>query len=229
MRLCVHPHSTNSGENQTCDARSNAIVIRHGRMLDPLPPDQIHSNTDGLGLAARLAETKFQDVGESSPRGGAMLTHMTTGIVRLTGLIRPGRPGQNGGMSKPPDPHYRHRFPADLISHAVWLYHVFSLSFRDIELLLAERGVIVSYESVRQWCLKFGASFADKMRGGDPSRATNGTSMKCSFGSGASCTSCGAPLTRTGSCSISWCRAAAMRARRSVSCFPILNIGGAVI
>jgi putative transposase len=67
-------------------------------------------------------------------------------------------------MRKPPDPHYRHRFPAELISHAVWLYHVFSLSFRDVELLLAERGVIVSYESVRQWCLKFGASFADKMR-----------------------------------------------------------------
>jgi putative transposase len=73
-------------------------------------------------------------------------------------------PGQNGGMSKLPDPHYRHHFPAALISHAVWLYHVFSLSFRDIELLLAERGVIVSYESVRQWCLKFGASFADKVR-----------------------------------------------------------------
>ena len=67
-------------------------------------------------------------------------------------------------MSKPPDPHYRHRFPAELISHAVWLNHVFSLSFRDVELLLAERGIIVSYESVRQWCLKFGASFADKMR-----------------------------------------------------------------
>jgi putative transposase len=67
-------------------------------------------------------------------------------------------------MRKPPDPHYRHRFPAELISHAVWLYHVFSLSFRDVELLRAERGVIVSYESVRQWCVKFGASFADKLR-----------------------------------------------------------------
>ncbi|WP_216850007.1 IS6 family transposase, partial [Acidisoma sp. L85] len=61
-------------------------------------------------------------------------------------------------------PHHRHRFPADLISHAVWLYHVFSLSFRDVELLLAERGVIVSYESVRRWCLKFGSAFADNLR-----------------------------------------------------------------
>ena len=43
-------------------------------------------------------------------------------------------------MKLPPDPHYRHRFPAEIISHAVWLYHVFSLSLRDVELLLAERA-----------------------------------------------------------------------------------------
>jgi putative transposase len=47
-------------------------------------------------------------------------------------------------MKLPPDPHYRHRFPAEIISRAVWLYHVFSLSFRDVGLLLAERGIIVS-------------------------------------------------------------------------------------
>jgi putative transposase len=58
-------------------------------------------------------------------------------------------------MKKPPDPHYRHRFPAELISHAVWLYHVFSLRFRDVELLLSERGIFVSYESIRRWCLKY--------------------------------------------------------------------------
>ena len=67
-------------------------------------------------------------------------------------------------MKKPPDPHHRHRFPADLISHAVWLYHVFSLSLRDVELLLAERGIIVSYESIRRWCLKFGLAFAGNLR-----------------------------------------------------------------
>ncbi len=67
-------------------------------------------------------------------------------------------------MSQSPDPHRGHRFPAEIIAHAVWLYHVFSLSLRDVELLLAERGVIVSYESVRRWCLKFGRSFADKLR-----------------------------------------------------------------
>ena len=67
-------------------------------------------------------------------------------------------------MKPSPDPSYRHRFPAVIISHAVWLYHVFSLSLRDVELLLAERGVVVSYETVRRWCQKFAASFADRMR-----------------------------------------------------------------
>src|SRR5579863_8505043 len=67
-------------------------------------------------------------------------------------------------MTPPPDPHYRHRFPAEIISHAVWLYHVFSLSLRYVELLLAERGVVVSYETVRRWCKKFGQTFANRMR-----------------------------------------------------------------
>src|SRR6202023_3676304 len=67
-------------------------------------------------------------------------------------------------MKSPPDPHYRHRFPAEVISHAVWLYHVFSLSLRDVELLLAERGVVVSYETVRRWCEKFGQTYANRQR-----------------------------------------------------------------
>ena len=67
-------------------------------------------------------------------------------------------------MKSPPDPHYRHRFPAEIISQAVWLYHVFSLSLRDVELILAERGVAVSYETVRRWCKKFATSFADSLR-----------------------------------------------------------------
>src|SRR5215471_1867056 len=62
-------------------------------------------------------------------------------------------------------PDYRgYRFPPEIISHAVWLYHRFCLSFRDVEELLATRGVIVSYEAVRQWCLKFGQEFAKRLR-----------------------------------------------------------------
>ena len=67
-------------------------------------------------------------------------------------------------MNPPPGPHYRHLLPAESISHAVWLYHVFSLSLRDIELLLAVRGVVVSYETVRRWCEKFGQTFANCQR-----------------------------------------------------------------
>jgi len=47
-----------------------------------------------------------------------------------------------------------YRFPRDIIAHAVWLYNRFSLSFRDVEDLLAERGITVTYEAIRQWCYK---------------------------------------------------------------------------
>jgi putative transposase len=53
-----------------------------------------------------------------------------------------------------------YRFPSEIISHAIWLYHRFCLSFRDIEDLLAERGIVVSYESIRSWCNKFGPTYA---------------------------------------------------------------------
>jgi putative transposase len=67
-------------------------------------------------------------------------------------------------MTPEPSPYHRHRFPAVIISHAVWLYHVFSLSLRDVELILAERGVVVTHESIRHWCQKFGAEFAKRLR-----------------------------------------------------------------
>ena len=57
-----------------------------------------------------------------------------------------------------------HRFPPEIISHAVWLYHRFTLSFRDVEDLLTERGISVSYEAIRYWCLKFGAAYARNLR-----------------------------------------------------------------
>jgi putative transposase len=80
-------------------------------------------------------------------------------------------------MKLPPDPHYRHRFPAEIIGHAVWLHYVFSLSFRDVELLLAERGVMISYVTVRRWCRKFSQTFAGRLRRRRP--VTSGTLMVC--------------------------------------------------
>jgi putative transposase len=67
----------------------------------------------------------------------------------------------------------RHRFPGEIISHAVWLYFRFLLSYRDVEELLAERGIAVSYETVRRWCRKFGQPFAGAAR----DRATSGMRM----------------------------------------------------
>ena len=57
-----------------------------------------------------------------------------------------------------------HRFPAEIISYAIWVYHRFSLSFRDVEDLLAERGVVVSYETIRLWCQKFGPDYTRKLK-----------------------------------------------------------------
>src|SRR5579864_1907647 len=60
--------------------------------------------------------------------------------------------------------YYGHRFPPEIISYAVWVYHRFCLSFRDVEDLLAERGIIVSYETIRLWCQKFGPDYARKLK-----------------------------------------------------------------
>jgi putative transposase len=62
----------------------------------------------------------------------------------------------------------RHRFPPPIIQHAIWLYLRFTLSYRDVEELLAERGLEVSYETVRRWVLKFGPGFARRLRRSRP-------------------------------------------------------------
>jgi putative transposase len=58
----------------------------------------------------------------------------------------------------------RHRFPPEIIRHSIWLYARFTLSFRDVEEMLAERGLDVSYETVRSWFLKFGSTIAASIR-----------------------------------------------------------------
>ncbi|WP_338675144.1 IS6 family transposase [Streptomyces sp. SCSIO 30461] len=62
-------------------------------------------------------------------------------------------------------PSYRgHRYPAEIIAHCVWLYFRFPVSFREVEEMMLQRGVIVSYEAVRRWCAKFGQAYADGLR-----------------------------------------------------------------
>jgi putative transposase len=64
----------------------------------------------------------------------------------------------------PANPYKNHRFPAEIISHAVWLYFRFCLSYRDVEELLFARGILVTYEAIRKWCRKFGQSYANELR-----------------------------------------------------------------
>jgi putative transposase len=66
--------------------------------------------------------------------------------------------------SATPNPYKHHRFPGEIINHAVWLYFRFPLSHRDVEELLFVRGVIVSYEAIRKWCRKFGQPYANQLR-----------------------------------------------------------------
>jgi putative transposase len=65
-------------------------------------------------------------------------------------------------------PYHRHRFPAEIISHSVWLYFRFALSFRDVEEMLAQRGVVLTYETIHAWCLKFGQTYANDLRRRSP-------------------------------------------------------------
>ena len=67
-------------------------------------------------------------------------------------------------MSTPPSLYRRHRFPPQIISHGVWLYFRFALSYRDVEEIMAVRGVTLTYETVREWCLKFGQTYANGLR-----------------------------------------------------------------
>ena len=85
-------------------------------------------------------------------------------------------------MTTQPPLYYRHRFPGEIIGHAVWLYHVFSLSLHDVELILAERGVVVTHESIRHWCRKFGAELPGGCAGAGHGRGIPGIWMKFSSG-----------------------------------------------
>ncbi len=66
-------------------------------------------------------------------------------------------------MNKRSSLYKRHRFPPEIIQHVVWLYHRFNLSSRDIEDFMAERGIGISYESIRLWCIKFGPKYARRL------------------------------------------------------------------
>ena len=67
-------------------------------------------------------------------------------------------------MKRDAPSYHGYRFPPEIISHTVWLYHRFGVSFRDVEDLFAQRGITVSYEAIRLWCLTFGSAYARRLR-----------------------------------------------------------------
>jgi putative transposase len=78
-------------------------------------------------------------------------------------------------------PLYRHhRFPPEIIQHAIWLYLRFTLSYRDVEELLAERGLDISYETGRRWVLKFGPTIARRLRQRRPRPSNPAAARSCS-------------------------------------------------
>ena len=100
------------------------------------------------------------------------------------------------------------RFPPEIISHAVWLYFRFSLSFRDVEELLAQRGIVVTYETVRQWC---GARLGRRTRTNSATAAlgvgTSGTWTRSFSQSVERDTLCGEQWIRMATCWVSWYKA----------------------
>jgi putative transposase len=111
-------------------------------------------------------------------------------------------------MSTTSNPYRGFRFPAEIINQAVWLYHCFSLSLRDIELILAARGVVVSYEKIREWSLRFGRTYAKTLKRRRPQPGDKWFLDEVFVRIRGKCTTSGERVISMGTCSTSWFRAA---------------------
>ena len=90
---------------------------------------------------------------------------MNGSVNLLSTLYRFGPVWHTRRMNPPSIKRYKnHRFPAEIISHGVWLYFRLCLSYRDVEERLFTRGIIVTYEAIRQWCLQSGQLYANQLR-----------------------------------------------------------------
>jgi transposase-like protein len=115
----------------------------------------------------------------------------------------------------------RHRSPPGIIAHGVWRYYRFALRYRDVEELLAERGVVVTYASIRRWSRRFGQAYANGLHRRRPRPGDTWHRDAIFLGSNGATHSLWRAVTRMGRCSISWCNTAATSRRRrspSVGC-----------
>jgi putative transposase len=109
------------------------------------------------------------------------------------------------------------RFSPEIISYAVWLSFRFSLSFRDVEELLAQRGIVVTSETVRQWCLKFGQTYANQLRRRRPRCGDTWHMDEVVLTIRGKKHSLWRAVTRMATCSISWSKADGTNKRRNAS------------
>ena len=123
-------------------------------------------------------------------------------------------------MSSPAakSPYAGHRFPAEVISHAVWLYFRFPLSLRMVEEMLAARGIVVSHETVRQWALKSGRAFADRIRRRLPRVGDKWHLDEVAIKIAGCSTGSGVPWIKAGWCSTCWSRAGGTSGPPSACC-----------
>jgi len=108
-------------------------------------------------------------------------------------------------MNIPRSPYSGYRFPPEIISYCIWLYFRFSVSYRDIEELMAERGVIVTYETIRTWCYKFGKDYAKRIRARRGRLGDTWHLDEVYLKIDVACNIYGAPLIRMAASSISLC------------------------
>lgn len=120
-------------------------------------------------------------------------------------------------MNDTQNPYAGYHYPAEIISNAVWLYFRFTLSDRDVEELLAARGIMVTDEAIRPWCLKFGQDFANELRRRAPGAAIRGIWTRSISASTGDVTISGELWIRTVACWIFGFSLAATRAPPSVS------------
>jgi putative transposase len=122
-------------------------------------------------------------------------------------------------MKKPHHSLYaRHRFPAEVISLAVWLYYRFPLSLPMVEEILAARGIEVSHEMVRRWAEKFGREYANRIRRRAPRPGDRWHLDEVAITIAGNGTGCGEPLIRTASRWMSWSKAAGIAKLPSACC-----------
>ena len=121
-------------------------------------------------------------------------------------------------MTLPPVSYKRHRFPPEIIGYAIWLYLRFPLSLRLVEEMLFERGILVSYETVRRWALKFGQEFARRLKRKRPSRGDIWHLMRSGSASPVRRIGSGARLIRKAMFSTKSCRPGATAKPQPVCC-----------